>query len=245
MIKVVIIDDEKPARDNLKEIIRVNFRNVAIIGEAESVETGIALLTNIHPDVLFLDINLSDGSGFTILEMMPDISFHVIFITAYDEYAVKSFQFNALDYILKPIDIHLLEKGIEKVKNASQHQYITKKELAVVLDDYSKNDEEKRLSLRESNKISFVNIKEIVRCEADSNYTVFHFIDKTQKVTSKTLKTYEELLPKSMFYRVNKSEIINLNYVKEYDKGGYILLQDGTSINVSRRKREDFINNLK
>ncbi len=247
MIKTIIIDDEAPARNNLKQIIKDNFNDILITGEADSVKTGIVLLNKTTPDLVFLDINLSDGNGFNILEMIENISFQIIFITAYDEYAIKAFQFNALDYILKPIEIHHLEKALKKVKEMLQHNYITQNELNFILDNYSKKDEDKKLAIHEANKITFASLNDIMWCKADGNYTVFFFLDGSSKLTSKTLKMIELQLPESMFYRTHQSSIINLNYVKEYNKedGGYIVLSDNTKVNIARRRKEDFLNKLK
>ncbi|MFT6244976.1 MAG: two-component system LytT family response regulator [Salibacteraceae bacterium] len=244
-MKIIIIDDETSVRNNLKQIIETDVKEATVIGEAHSVKTGLQLIKDTDPDLLLLDINLTDGSGFGLLEDAPSIDFQVIFITAYDEFAIKAFQFNAIDYLLKPIDSNLLVKGIEKAQNLTNKNFITKKELQTVLNSYSKVDEDKQLALHESSKISFVELRDIVRCTADSNYTIFHFANATQKVTSKTLKNYEQILPKSMFYRVSPSCIVNLKYVKEYFKGGSVLLKDGTEIEISRRRKEDFLNVLK
>ena len=244
-MKIILIDDEKSVRNNLKQIIEESFNDVTLVGEAYSVKSGLELIEKTKPDVVLLDINLTDGSGFNLLENVPVINFQTIFITAYDEYAIKAFQFNAIDYILKPIDRVHLEKAIEKAKKMSRQNFITREYLELVLSNYARNNEEKQLAIHESNKISFVDLKDIIRCTADSNYTIFCFSDATQKTTSKTLKSYEQILPKTMFYRVSPSCIINLNYVKEYHKGGYVLLKDGSEVDVSRRRKDDFLTALK
>ncbi len=246
MLKVIIIDDEEPIRDSLKKIIKNDFSDISIIGEADSVISGLTLLKERSPDVVLLDINLPDGSGFNLLEQTSIINFQVIFITAYDQYAIKAFEFNALDYILKPINVGHLNKALEKAKKVLKHNFITKEELDIILNNYSKNDEDRQLILRESDKISFVSLKDIIRCQSDNSYTTFYFKDKTKKVISKTLKTYERLLPKTLFYRVNLSCVINLKYIKEYNKseGGYVLLKDGNRIEVSRRRKTDLLKML-
>lgn len=246
MIKAVIIDDEVPARDNLKQIIQDNFSNVEIIAEADSVASGVQLLTKVSPDLVLLDINLNDGSGFNLLEQLGEISFNVIFVTAYDQYAIKAFQFNALDYVLKPIDIDQLKASFKKHKESLQKNYITKEELKIVLGNYSGKDLDKKLAVHELDKISYIPIIEITRIEADGNYSTLYFQDGTKKVTSKTLKTYEEILPKSIFCRIHQSNILNLNFIKEYNKedGSFAVLNDGTKIAVSRRRKEEFITSM-
>lgn len=243
MLKTVIIDDEAPARNNLKQIIKDNFNDVLLIGEADSVKTGVALIEKIKPELVLLDINLSDGMGFNILEALDDINFQIIFVTAYDSYAIKAFEFNALDYILKPIEVKQLGKALEKAKKLVSHKYITKEELEVVLDNYNKKEEDMKLAIYEASTISFVAVKDIVWCEADGNYTTFYFADGTKKVATKTLKMIELQLPGSLFYRVHQSNVINLNFVKEYckEEGGYVVLTDNTKINIARRRKDEFL----
>ena len=243
MIKAVIIDDETPARNNLKQIITDNFSYVKIIGEADSVVTGVKLLNTLTPDLVLLDINLSDGSGFKLLEKLNDINFKVVFVTAYDSYAIKAFKFNALDYLLKPVKTDLLSEALEKVEKAVNKNYITQEDLKLFLDNYSKNDEDRTIVINEANKISYIPVKEITKLKGEGNYTKFYLNDGRELTVSKTLKIYQELLPEALFYRVNQSYIININFVKEYHKedGGYIILNDGSNIGLSRRRKDDFL----
>ena len=242
-MKVIIIDDEKSVRNNLKQIITDNFSYVKIIGEADSVVTGVKLLNTLTPDLVLLDINLSDGSGFKLLEKLNDINFKVVFVTAYDSYAIKAFKFNALDYLLKPVKTDLLSEALEKVEKAVNKNYITQEDLKLFLDNYSKNDEERTIVINEANKISYIPVKEITKLKGEGNYTKFYLNDGRELTVSKTLKIYQELLPEALFYRANQSYIININYVKEYHKedGGYIILNDGSNIGLSRRRKDDFL----
>ena len=243
MIKAVIIDDETPARNNLKQIITDNFSYVKIIGEADSVVTGVKLLNTLTPDLVLLDINLSDGSGFKLLEKLNDINFKVVFVTAYDSYAIKAFKFNALDYLLKPVKTDLLSEALEKVEKAVNKNYITQEDLKLFLDNYSKNDEDRTIVINEANKISYIPVKEITKLKGEGNYTKFYLNNGRELTVSKTLKIYQELLPEALFYRVNQSYIININFVKEYHKedGGYIILNDGSNIGLSRRRKDYFL----
>lgn len=246
MLKAVIIDDETPARNNLKQIINDNFNDVKIIGEADGVESGVIILDNTTPDVLFLDINLPDGNGFKLLEKLENINFAVVFVTAYDSYAIQAFEFNALDYLLKPIEEGKLKNTVEKVKQFQMQQYITREELKIVLENLDANIENKKIALREAGKISFVALKDIIKCEAESSYTTFYLNNNTSIITSKGLKSYQLQLPEEMFFRVHQSCIVNLNYIKEYNKadGGYIILKDGTIVNIARRKKQEFLQRL-
>jgi two-component system, LytTR family, response regulator len=238
----IIIDDETPARNNLKQIIKDNFKGVNVIGEAESVKTGVELLNKCKTDIVLLDINLSDGSGFNILEQLKDINFQVIFVTAYNEYAIKAFKFNALDYVLKPIEIRQLKRVFDKARELLNDDFITKEELNVVLDNYSKKDEDKKLVIHEMNKVTFVAINEIIKFISDGSYTTIYLNDNSQLTCSNTIKVYQELLPESMFYRVHNSSLINMNYVKEFNKedGGYVVMSDGSHVQISRRRKNEF-----
>ena len=245
MIKTVIIDDEAPARNNLKQIITDNFNDIDLIGEADSVERGVDLIATIRPELVLLDINLSDGLGFNILEQIEEINFQVIFVTAYDAYAIKAFQFNALDYILKPIEVDQLITALNKAKEIIGTTFITKKELKIFIENYTKAEEDRKITISEANKISYVSIKDIVKLRGEGSYTTFYLKDQTKIVTSKTLKVYEELLPESLFYRVHQSNIVNMDYVKAYNKEeGAIELIDNTLISIARRRKEDFLDVL-
>ena len=243
MLKAIIIDDEAPARSNLKEILKEHFREVEVIDEAGSVKSGVKLLKHTTPDIVFLDIDLSDGSGFNILEQLGQINFKVIFVTAYDTYAVKAFQFDALDYILKPIELKQLHGAIEKAKESLNKSFITKAELENILSNFSRSEEDRKLCLNESNKVSFIPIKDIVKLVADGSYTVFHFSDQTKKTTSKALINYEKQLPDNMFYRIHQSTVVNLNYIREFNKseGGYVTLTDDTILEVARRRKDGLL----
>ncbi len=241
-MNIIIIDDETPARNNLKQIIKDNFKDANVIGEADSVKTGLELLNQTKTDIVLLDINLSDGSGFNILEQVKNINFQVIFVTAYNDYAIKAFKFNALDYVLKPIELSQLTRVFDKARELLNDDFITKEELNIVLDNYSKKDEDKKLVIQEFNKVSFVAIKKIIKFISDGSYTTIYLNDNTKLTCSKTIKVYQELLPESMFYRVHNSSLINMNYVSEFNKedGGYVVMSDGSHVQISRRRKNEF-----
>ncbi len=243
MIKAVIIDDETPARNNLKQIASDNFIKVEIIGEADSVKTGLELLNTVSPDLLLLDINLSDGSGFNLLEKLNHINFKVVFVTAYDSYAIKAFKFNALDYLLKPVNTNQLKEIIEKTETAVRKNYLTKEDFKLFLDNYSKTEEHRTIAINESNKVLYMPVKEVVKLKGDGNYTVFYLQDGREITASKTLKKFQELLPDTLFFRVHQSYLINVDYVKEYRKedGGYVILKDNSQIGLSRRRKDEFL----
>lgn len=237
MISIAVIDDESKARDTIINILALSDQNLKIIGEADSVQSGFELITRQHPDLVLLDINLMDGTGFDLLKKFEKISFKVIFITAHEEHAIKAFKFSALDYILKPLTAGELLNAVEKVIDLKQ-----KEETELKLSAFLSNlDKIKKIVLKTAESIHIVQVKNIIRCEADVNYTTF-FLDNDDKlVVSKTLKEYSELLEPSGFYRTHQSHLVNLDHILRYDKteGGHLVMADESIVPVSSRKRDN------
>ncbi len=246
MIRTVIIDDEPHVRRNLKRVIDSNFRHLNVVGEGYSVETAVDVINTQAPDLVLLDINLSDCSGFNVLEKVDTSGFQVIFITAYDEYAVKAFRYNALDYLLKPIGNHHLKEAIDKVTDKSDRSYVSRNELKTILENFGKSDEHKKVIVRNSGCTTYVRVDEIIRCEADGNYTTLHLLNRKSVIASKPMKEYEALLPESLFFRVHQSHLVNMKFVQQYStfEGENIIMEDGAIIPIARRRKEDFFNRL-
>lgn len=234
--QAIIIDDMKIARDSLRQEIEGNCANIEIVGEAEGVISGIKLAKDKKPDIVFLDIEMQDGNGFDILDILTDINSKVIFVTGSNEYAIKAFQYAAMDYLLKPIDAQLLVKAVEKVIAQSK---ITKDQIAIVKEQLSDNTQTKKLALHTSEKIQIVNFDDIVRLEAMGNYVTFYFIDGSKVLITRTLKEYDKILSPSGFLRVHQSHLINLDYVDSYIKteGGYIMMKNKSHVSVSERNK--------
>lgn len=243
MPSAIIIDDIEQARKNLRKDLASCCPEIEIIGEAGGVVDGARLLKKTRPDILFLDIQMQDGSGFDLLDILGEIDFHIIFTTASDAHAVKAFRFSALDYLLKPIDSDELrtavKKASERLHNGSRLELLKKN-----MDSKGKKPE--KLALHSQDKIHVVDISTIQRCESSINYTEFHFTGGKKMLVTRTLKDFEELLSDQGFYRVHNSHLINTRYIKEFVKtdGGYIVMQDGVNIPVSSRKRPDVIKML-
>jgi two-component system, LytTR family, response regulator len=244
MIKAIIIDDIEQARITLKKDLEVYTPDVTIIGEADGVIEGAKLLKKVQPDVLFLDIQMQDGSGFDLLDILKDISFKIIFITASDAHAIKAFRYAAIDYLLKPIDPDELIASLDRCRN----QYLNENEKYKLLNDSLKDQHKphERLALHTQDKIHIVNINDIIRCESNVNYTEFFFQNGKKLLVTKTLKDFDDLLSDHGFYRVHQSFLVNTRYIKEFIKeyGGFLLMSDGSSIPVSTRKRADVIKML-
>lgn len=244
MLTAIIIDDIAEARQNLREDLSAYCPNIKVIGEAEGVVSGAKLLRKKQGDLLFLDIQMPDGDGFDLLEIVPNLRSKVIFTTASDAYAIRAFRFSAVDYLLKPIDPDELMTAVQKAEN----QGISKQEaqLEVLLNNMKGEQQLKRLALHTQEKIHVTQIEDIVRMEADGNCTFFHFKDKTRLLVTKTLKEYDQLLSDHPFMRVHQSHLVNMYQIHSYIKteGGYLLMKDGARVPVSVRKKPEVVRQL-
>lgn len=232
-MKAIIIDDLEDARLALKTDLEAYCPAIEILGEAEGVVSGAKLAREVKPDLVFLDIQMNDGSGFDFLEITGTKDFKVIFTTASDEFAIQAFRYSAVDYLLKPIDPDELVQAVEKVAEQKPEERFA------VLKESIDTGKPKRIALNTQEKILIRDIDEIVRCESNVNYTMFYFADKTRLMVTKTLKEYDELLAPYDFIRVHQSHLINSKFVKEYIKtdGGYLVLKDGSDVPVSTRRK--------
>lgn len=243
MITAVIIDDIDNSRVTLSHDLEQYCSNIEVIGEADSVKTGVVTILKLQPQVVFLDIQLGDGTGFDILEQIGDFNFQVIFTTALDSYGIKAIKFSALDYLLKPIDPDELIKAVAKLKNNSKTETV-KDSINLLLENMREiQPVDKRIALHSTDKVHMVHVKDIIRCEAQGGYTVFFLNNKEQIVVTRNLKEYEQLLEEHSFVRVHHSHLINFNFLKEYVKkdGGYAIMTDKTQIPVSFRKRNKLL----
>lgn len=243
MITAILIDDDINLRNGMKALLERTAPEIQIIGEADSVETGVVLMKKTQPQVVFLDIHLGDGSGFDILEEVSKsikINSQIVFITAHEQYAIKAFRFSALDFLLKPVDPEELEKVIEKVKSIV-HKNDSVAHIDLLLENIRKKvDNFKRIALSNADGVHLFEISDIIRCESLDNYTKFYIKNNKPILISKTLKEYEELLAEHGFERIHQSHLINLNYLKSYIKkdGGYVVMADETHLPISHRKKE-------
>lgn len=241
MIKALIIDDEANARKGLRLVLQKHCPQVSILALCETPEIGIEKIRELQPDLIFLDVQMPRMTGFDLLEQLPEINFEVIFVTAYDRYAIKAIKFSALDYILKPIDTDELITAIEKVSKKKQdksHQY-----KSLFKNTRSGLEKLERLAIPSDNEIIMQPIKDILYCEADSSYTTL-FLTKGKKITvAKTLKEFENILPETDFCRIHHSTLVNMAHIVKYVKGegGYIIISNNQHLNVSRRKKEGFL----
>lgn len=243
-ITAIIIDDMKLARATLKADLIEYCPNIKLIGEADSVVSGLKLLKKETPEILFLDIELEDGIGFDIIELLGDkLNAKVIFTTASNEYAIKAFQVSAVDYLLKPIVPELLVRAIEKSQEGVAN---TKEQIELLTDELKPEKTSSKIALHTLDKIVISDIKDILRCEASGNYTTFFLMNGEKVMVTKTLKEFDALLAPHNFIRTHQSHLANANLIKEFVKteGGYLLMVDDSNVPVSVRKRAEVIQYL-
>lgn len=243
MIRGIIVEDEKHSRETLRGMLDRYCKNVEIVAETDSYRGGLKEIREHHPDVVFLDIQMPDGSGFRMLEELDEIDFEIIFTTAFDQFAIKAIKYSALDYLLKPIDPEELVRALKKVETKLSNQKVNQN-IQVLLDNIKARDADPhKIILSTSEKIHIIETDQIIRCESDNYYTNFFLSDGKKILVSKTLKENEQLLSDHNFIRPHKSHLVNVKYIKGFLKydGGYIEMTDGSRIPVSRRKREKII----
>lgn len=230
-IKTIIVEDSRLARNELKELIK-SFPEIEVIGEADNVDSGYELITAKQPDLLFLDINMPEKDGFELLEMLDNVPI-TVFTTAFDEYALKSFEYNALDYLMKPVSSNRFTKAIEKIKQKLQERVI-KAEQKVEISN--------QIFIKDGEKCWLVKVADIYLFEVDGNYTKV-FFNNQKAILNKSLNQIDKKLPED-FFRANRNQIINTNYIKNIDLwfSGNLLVQlkDDQKIEISRRQSSLF-----
>ncbi len=247
LLNAVIIEDERNGLINLKHMLAEHCEDIEVIGDADGVESGLRLLEDpdVNPDVAFLDINLQDGKVFQLLNRLTSIDFDIIFVTAWDQFAIKACEYSSIGYILKPIDHMQLIEAVARVRPRKQGR--TQERLQVMQQYASHPNAFDKLSIAALDGIHFVKIRDIVRFEAEDNYTHIYLVGGNKITASKTIKAYEDMLAPFNFYRVHKRHVINMNYMKKFVKGdgGYLIMDDGIHIEVSRRRRPAFMTQLR
>jgi two-component system, LytTR family, response regulator len=242
MITAIIIDDEAKGRLALRQKLQSYCPNVNIIAEAVDGIEALTAIEKHQPQLIFLDIEMPKMNGFEMLNTIEEKNFHIIFTTAFDQYAIKAIKYAAFDYLLKPIDIEELKTAVSRADICEPQQ--TKKQIELLQQNMQHPKKQlNKLAIPTLDGLCFYDINDIIHLEAQSNYTFIHFSGKPRITASKTLKEFEEILPDDIFFRTHHSHLINLNYIKRYIKGdgGMIELQNGNYVDVSRRKKEDFL----
>lgn len=245
MVKAVIIDDEGNVRNLHKQLLCDNFPDIEVVAEADSVADGIQAIKNNDPDIVLLDIEIKGGTGFNVLQKCKPYQFKLVFITAFNEFAIKAIKFSAMDYILKPVNefefIQAIENALERIE-----QQETEKQLDNFMDHYEKKTQSKKLVLRTSEAMHLVDIADILYCKSDNSYTTFYIKDQKDILVSRGLKEYAELLEGYDFLRPHQSYLVNLHAIKMVDKsdGGFIIMTNGSEVPVSSRRKQMLLSQL-
>ena len=242
-MKVIIIDDEARSRKSIANLLKLSPVEIELVAEAEDVQTGFEAIQKHKPELVLLDINMPDGSGFDLLKKFDQINFKIIFITAYDEFAVRAFDFSAIDYILKPVDPAKLMEALSKVHHVVEQENISLRLNALYANLENNSPENKKLILKTAENIYLVNTSDIIRCESDGGYTRFYLIDGKEIMVSKNMKDFDEMLNGFGFYRIHQSHLVNIKYIDHYSKaeGGAVVMKDNSTLPVARRKKDSFL----
>jgi two-component system, LytTR family, response regulator len=246
MIKTIIIEDEAHSREILYNMLQQHFKNIEVLAVCKNIQEGKAAIENLHPHLVLTDIELEKNAIFDMLQQLDKIDFEVIFITAHERYALQAIKFSALDYLLKPFSLEDLSAAIKRFETKKDKQQSPGQFDTLFHNLRYIQKDAKKIALPTANGLSILPVKEIIRCEAEVNYTNFFLASKNKILVSKTLKEFEELLNDYGFIRVHQSHLINLHHVKNYTRGegGTVTMTDGTSVDVSRRKKEEFLKRL-
>jgi two-component system LytT family response regulator len=244
-MRAVLIDDEKNNLDNLRQLLAAYCPSVEVTGIAMNAIEGKKVIHEQKPDLLFLDIQMPQKTGFDLLRELDNYSFEVIFVTAYDQFAIQAVRFAAVDYLLKPVNIEELQAAVDRAESRSR-QKKQNQQLENLLQLLNQKKDEHRIALATLKETRFVNTGSIVRCESSNNYTSFFLKDGEKLIVSKPIYEFEELLAGYGFIRPHQSYLVNLRYIKSFLKedGGTLLMEDGVQVPVSRSKKEDVLRAL-
>jgi two-component system LytT family response regulator len=244
MIRAIIIDDEQHCVDRLSRLLEEHFSaDVHLMKSFNSATEGLKAIHKYKPDLVFLDVQLNDKTAFELLKQIDEIDFEIIFTTAYEKYAVQAFKFSALDYLLKPVDPADLKQAVQKLLDKNPKINTTKKLETLLGNLYGTS---KKICVPVVNGLVVLTVSDIIRCESEINYTTIFMKDRQKLTVAKTLKDFDEILSDYNFFRVHNSHLINMAYVKTYNKGkgGSVIMSDHTEIEVSTRRKDEFLKKL-
>ncbi|MBI9069757.1 MAG: response regulator transcription factor [Salinivirgaceae bacterium] len=242
MIKAVIIDDEPELRELNISLLNDNFPQIQVVGEADSVDSGVELIQKTNPDIVLLDIEIKGGTGFNILQKVKPYNFKLIFVTAFNHFAIKAIKFSAIDYILKPINefefVNAIENAMQSIENHEME-----KQVSNFFDHYEKKTQSKKIVLRTSEVMHIIDISDIIYCKSDNSYTTFFLVDNKEILVSRAIKEFSEMLEDFKFLRPHQSYLVNLNFIKKVEKtdGGFLIMNNGSEIPISTRRKQSLM----
>lgn len=240
MKRIAIIDDEPDARQLLRTMLATFCPDVEACGEADSVESAYALIRQTRPHGVLLDISLEDGTGFDLLEKFPHPFFQVIFTTAHDAFALKAFRYQALDYLLKPVNPEELARAIDRVTPELSEDFPMR--IRNLLES-ARSQRVDKIALTSQEGIAFLSLDQIVRLESEGSYTTFFLLNQERYVVSRPMRDFESLLSEDGFFKLHQSHLVNLAFVRKIlrEDGGYALMEDGCKVPIARRRKDEFL----
>ncbi len=246
MINAIIVDDESKSRATLNSLLEKHCKQIKVLSLADSVDNALLAIEKYEPDLVFLDIEMPFGNGFTLLEKIKNPPFEIIFVTAYDHYAIKAIKFSALDYLLKPIDVDDLISAINKIENKQKSASKSNESIELLISNLKLKGKSAKIAIPTFEGLQMLKAEDIIKCTAQESYTQITLVDGSKHLVSRILKEYEDLLSDYNFFRVHHSCLINLSHVVKYIKGdgGYVVMSDGESVEVSRRKKNELLATL-
>lgn len=242
MLKAILIDDEDNSLSALKEKIIHHCPQIEIIDTTNIPAEGIEKINSLKPDIVFLDIEMPGINGFNLLQHLTYKNFEIVFVTAYDHYAIRAIRLSALDYLVKPVDVEELKATIEKAI-AKKTVPASNQQLEFLLEQLSDKKNLRRIAIPTQDGLRFIKINEIIYLEASLNYTYIHTTNEQKYIISRTLKDFEEILPSEIFIRIHNSYIINKDFLEKYIRGdgGQVVMTNGVALDVAKRKKTDFL----
>ncbi|HTI08432.1 MAG TPA: response regulator [Puia sp.] len=246
MIKTILVDDELRGLSSLKKLVELNCPELQVIGECRNAPQAAQAILNLRPQLVFLDISMPGKNGFDLLNELRDIHFEIIFVTAHSQYSLQAFRYSAVDYLLKPVDETLLAYAVHRAAGRI-NTHDASGNIETFLYNLQHKPSEMKLCITSLKGFQVIHVSDIVYCEAESSYTIFHMANGTNIVASKSIIEYELLLEDNFFCRIHKSYLINLAHVKEYlrGEGGTVILTNDKEVEVSRRRRDEFLSSVK
>lgn len=246
MYKTIIVDDEKGCRDTLESFLQ-DFSEINVVASVNSIKLAQEAITNLHPQLVFLDIEMPGGTGFELLEKLNTLNFDIIFTTAYDQYAIKAIKYSALDYLLKPIDPSELKETVNRFASKKHDQELVNNKFKALLNNLGGETAHQKIAIPDGEGLNFVKISDIIRFQSEGSYTYLHIANINKPILiSKPIGDYQEMLTNELFIRVHRSHLINLHHVAKYIKGegGFAIMSDQSKVEISRRKKNNFIDAL-
>lgn len=242
-MKVVVIDDEDRSRQTIVQLLNKYCPEVTIVCECNSAQDAFVQINLTRPDLIFLDVQMPNASGFDLLKKFPSVDFEVVFVTAYNQYALQAIKICALDYLLKPVQIDELIQAVEKAGKRISERDSSKKISQLLNNLVNKNIYTAKIALPSGSGLDFVPISKIVRCEADGSYTHIYLDNGQRFTTTRSLREYEEMLPETQFFRPHNSHIINMEHILKYQKGegGTVIMSDKSTVDIAKRRKKEFL----